>query len=475
MKKLIRLLAAEIAVVAALAAVLVILILNPPGSEEETDYVFADRSATEIISIHVEHEGGAIDVTTKDGGFLIDGVPSELVDLEAFIDFLAACSEVTALQRVDTNGQDGAQFGLAPCQAWVYVIYSDGGELSLQLGAMEPLSGNYYFSVDGEDGIYLLDGETAANYLLVKESLISFYVTPALKVSSALSAVRDVTFTGGPLEEPVTIESVSDGDEEVRELARSFGAATHIVRGNGVYELDQSYGLEMFSPLCGMMGDSIVYYGLTAEQENAMGFADPYMQVEFDYKNATAEAAHYVLRFLPATEDDSFYYVNAAGSGVVYLIQRPAFMDIAYEKLLLRWFVSPLLMDVAGITVETGGEVYDFTVDNSDAKNPVAKLNGTEVDISLFRSLFQLLNSAAHDGEYLNVQPVPEQEPVMTITYHYTQGKADDAITLYSGSTRRVNVFVNGVCEFAMKDSFVERVRQALPAIQAGESFDLNW
>lgn len=63
----------------------------------------------------------------------------------------------------------------------------------------------------------------------------------------------------------------------------------------------------------------------------------------------------------------------------------------------------------------------------------------------------------------------------MTITYHYTQGKADDVITLYSGSTRRVNVFVNGVCEFAMKDSFVERVRQALPAIRAGESFDLNW
>lgn len=475
MKKLVRLLIAEVAVVAVLAAALAVLVLNPPGSEVQS-YVFADRSATEITSIHVEHEGGSIDVSVLNGGFLIDGVPSELVDLETFINFLTACSEVTALQRVDADGRDAAQFGLAPCQAWVYVTYSDGEELSLQLGALESLSGNYYFSVDGEEGIYLLDGETAANYLLVKESLISFYVTPALQVSSALSAVRDVTFSGGALAEPVTIESVADGDEEVKELARSFGAATHIVRGNGVYELDQTYGLEMLSPLCGMMGDSILYYGLTPEQENAMGFADPYMQVEFDYKNGTQEAVHYVLRFLSAAEDGSLFYVNAAGSGVVYLIQRPAFMDISYEKLLLRWFVSPLLMDVAGITVETDGEVYDFTVDNSDAKNPVAALNGTEVDIALFRSLFQLLNSAAHDGEYLNVQPVPEeQEPVMVITYHYTQDKTDDVIALYPGSTRRVNVYVNGVCEFAMKDSFVERVRQALPAIRAGESFDINW
>ncbi|MBE7017248.1 MAG: DUF4340 domain-containing protein [Ruminococcaceae bacterium] len=474
MKKLLRLLIAEIVIVVVLLAALVGLILNPPGSEVES-YVFADRSATEIAAIHVEHEAGAIDIKSQNGGFMIDGVPSELVDIETFIEFLSACSEVSALQKVDANKKDLAEFGLAPCQAWVYVTYTDGLELSLQLGSQERVSGNYYFSVDGQEGIYLMSGETAEYYLMVKESLISFYVTPELKVSSPLSAVGDVTFSGGPLEESVTIESVSFGDEEVRKLARSFGAATHIVRGNGVYELDQSYGLEMLTPLCGMTGDSIVYYGLTPEQENAMGFAEPYMQVEFDYKNGTGESALYVLRFLPAIEDGSYFYVNAAGSGLVFLIERPAFMDIVYEKLLLRWFVSPLLMDVSGITVESGDKVYDFTIDGSDVKNPIAALNGETVDISLFRSLFQLLNSAAADGDYLGVQTQPNEKPLMTVTYHYTEGKSDDVIALYSGSTRRVNVYVNGVCEFGMKDAFVERVKQALTAIEAGESFDINW
>ena len=474
MKKLLRLLITEIVIVAVLFAALTILILNPPGSEVET-YVFSQRSATEIVSIHVEHEAGVIDIKTQDGGFMIDGVPSELVDIETFIEFLSACSEVSALQKVDTNKKDLAEFGLAPCQAWVYVLYADGTELSLQLGSKESVSGNYYFSVDGQDGIYLMAGETADYYLMVKESLISFYVTPELKVSSPLSAVGDVTFSGGPLKESVTIESVGFGDEEIREMARSFGAATHIVRGNAVYELDQSYGLEMLSPLCGMTGDSIMYYGLTPEQENAMGFAEPYMQVAFDYKNGTAEAVPYVLRFLPAIEDGSYFYVNAAGSGMVFLIERPAFMDIGYEKVLLRWFVSPLLMDVSGITVEVGDGVYDFTIDGSDAKNPVAALNGETVDISLFRRLFQLLNSAAADGDYLGVQPQPGDKPIMRVTYHYTEGKADDVVALYSGSTRRVNVYVNGVCEFGMKDSYVERVKQALSAIGAGESFDINW
>ena len=474
MKKLLRLLIAEIIIAVVLLAALIGLVLNPPGSEVET-YVFADRSATEIVSIHVEHEAGAIDIKTQDGGFIIDGVPSELVDVETFIEFLTACSEVSALQKVDTNKKDLAEFGLAPCQAWVYVIYNDGTELSLQLGSKESVSGNYYFSVDGEEGIYLMAGETADYYMMVKESLISFYVTPALKVSSPLSAVGDITFSGGPLEESVTIESVSFGDEEIREMARSFGAATHIVRGNGIYELDQSYGLEMLTPLCGMMGDTIVYYGLTPEQEDAMGFAKPYMQVEFDYKNGTAEAVPYVLRFLPAIEDGSYFYVNAAGSGMVFIVARPAFMDIVYEKLLLRWFVSPLLMDVSGITVENGGEVYNFAIDGTDSKNPLVELNGESVDITLFRKLFQLLNSAAADGDYLGVQPVPDGKPLMTVTYHYTEGKADDVIALYPGSTRRVNVYVNGVCEFGMKDSYVERVAQAIAAIAVGESFDINW
>ena len=174
-------------------------------------------------------------------------------------------------------------------------------------------------------------------------------------------------------------------------------------------------------------------------------------------------------------EDGSYFYVNAKGSGVVYIIARPAFLDISYEKLLLRWFLSPLLMDVSGITVESSAGRYDFAIDNTDARNPVVTLDGAAVDVELFRDFFQLLGSAANDGTYLGVQPAPSGEAVMTITYHYTDGKADDVMELYTGDSRRVNVYVNGVCEFAMRDVFVERVNQALPALAAGESFDINW
>lgn len=475
MQRLTRFVIAAAAVTVALGAAFFILWLNPPGAKTE-DIVFSDHGAVDVSSVSVENQKGSFEVSAQDGGYVITDVPAELVDMETFIGFMVACSDVKPLQRIDTDGQGLDAFGLETPQATVHVTYQDDAIMSLSIGNEEPLSGNYYCQAEGEKGVFLLAKQTAENYLVAKEAFISFYVTPKLAVSSPLSALRNVTFTGGTLQEPVTIEAVSGGDEEIRQLARSFGAATHIVRGAGVYELDQTYGLTVLQPLCGLTAQAIVKYGLTADQEDAMGFAQPYMQVAFDYPNGgDGTDAHYVLRLLPAKEDGSLFYANVAGSGTVFVVARPAFADISYEKLLLRWFLSPLLMDVSGITIENGSQKTEFLLDQTDKKNPVVTMNGEALDVDLFRSFFALLGSAANDGAYLGEQAAPNGNVVMKVTYHYTDGKADDVMALYTGDSRRVNVYINGVCEYAMKDTFVSRVTQAVAAMKNGESFDSNW
>lgn len=476
MKRLVQLLVAEAIVVAALAVTLAALLLSLPKKGGQTgERVFSDRAVTDIANLRVENERGTVAVAAKDGGYVVEDVPAELVDTNAFLQLLTVCSQVSAPKQVAGDQADLARYGLDDPQGTMTAVYTDGEKLTLRLGSQESVSGDYYCAVEGEKGVYLIPAARAQWYLMDKEALLSLYVTPELAVSSALSAVQDVTFSGEALETPITIESVSAGDEEVKQLARSFGAATHIVRGAGVYELDQTYALTMLSPLCGMKGEAVVQYGLTQEQLDQLGFDHPTLRVEFGYKNGGDQAEQYDLRFLPATEDGGYFYVNAKGSGVVFLVARPAFMDLKYEKLLLRWFVSPLLMDVSGVTVESANGRAEFLVDSADARNPVITRDGAAVDTDQFRSLFKLLGSAASDGDYLGLQPQPEGAPVMTITYHYTEGKADDVLALYPGAARRHNVYVNGVCEFAMKETFAQRVDQALQALASGEGFDINW
>lgn len=476
MKKILRLIVIAAAVNAVLLAALIVLWSDMTADRTE-EVVFADRSVTEIVSVEIENQNGAVVVKAQDGGYLIEGVPAELIDIEYFIAFMTACSEVAPNASVDRGNRSVAEYGLEAPLAVISVTYTDGEKLLLRIGDPEPLSGDYYCARWEENEVYLLPKETAEYYLIAAESLISFTVVPKSELSSALSALLDITVSGSAYEKPIHIEAVSGGDETVKTLARSFGSATHIVRGAGVYELDQTYGLEVLSPICGLSGTAIVYYGLSEEQEDAMGFANPYLRLDFQYRaKLTGETEPYCVRFLPAAEDGSVFYVNRKGSGTVYLIERQPFFDIEYEKLLLRWFVSPLMMDVSGITVQSGTEVTEFALDHSDLKNPVITMNGTTVDTELFRAFFRLCCSAAHDGAYLGVRTLKEDaQPVMTVTYHYLDGKPDDVMTLVAGDTRRVDVYVNGISEFAMRDAFAERMQEALTALANGQSFDTNW
>lgn len=472
MKKLMHVLYAELLIAAVLAALVGFLILKPPAGEETPE--LPRHLATEITAVAVSNPEGGFQISAKDGGFILNQVPTEILDVDTFLAFLSGCTELDLSHPV-ADPEALSTYGLDPAAAAIQVSFADGDSLTYEIGAKETLSGSYYFRVEGEQGVFLMAPSQAELCLMNQSGFISFYVTEPLKTSSPLSAVRNVTFTGGNLTEPVTVESVADGDAEVKQLARSFGAATHIVRRGGVYELDQSYGIEMLNPLCGMQAVSIVKYGLTPEQEEQLGFSKPWMQVDFQYKNGTDQAVPVSLRFLTAREDGSLFYANARGSGIVYVVPPQPFFQLDADKLLLRWFVSPLLMDVEGIEVETPGKTYGFQINQADSQNPAVSLQGENLDITLFRKFFKLLGTAAADGRYLGIQEKPAGSPLMTITYHYTEGKPDDVLALYPGESRRVNVFVNGICEFGMKEAFPARVTQALEHLQSGEDFDINW
>jgi hypothetical protein len=53
--------------------------------------------------------------------------------------------------------------------------------------------------------------------------------------------------------------------------------------------------------------------------------------------------------------------------------------------------------------------------------------------------------------------------------------KSPDELTLYTGGVRHADVFVNGVCEFAMKDTFASRVLEECDHLVNGLPVDEDW
>jgi len=482
MKSLYRSLAIAGGAVLALAAVFAALLLQPPArapralepfeGQAAGGTVFTAAEPVDISSVAVRNAAGAYRFFYEGDGYVLDDIPATIADLGAFIDFMVNAGRLSAVRQVADAPAEA--YGLETPAATVSIDFFDGGALRLAIGGREAISGGYYVAAEGFPGVHLMAAPMAEPFLRPKTQVIDRNVTPPLRVTSPLSAVRDVTFAGGPLERPVTVQAVSGGDEQVRLAALSFGSATHLVRETGVYQLDQTYGIEILGSLFGIQTLGVEGYNLLEDEMAALGFAEPWMTVEFDAVNgAGAQVERHVLRVY--REGDAFY-AALEGSGAVFRIGRQPFMDIRYERLPVRWLLTPLLMDLSAVTVEGEGRRYRFEIDNTDPRNPVITHEAAALDTQLFRSFFRLITSAAHDGTYLGPLERPGGGALLTITYEYTApGKAPDVLTLYPGGVRRAHVFVNGAGEFAMKDQFAARVLEGIESLLAGQPIEENW
>ena len=480
MKNLVRFVIIGAVVVAVLALTFILLLHNPKELPNEA-IVFASFQATDVNSVTVNNEYGdyCFQFDFEEGGYVTDDIPPFLVAVDTFVEFITHCAQLVALRAIPPGAYDLHETGLSNPQANVHIEIFDGSYFDLAIGVMERISGNYYALISGTgverlDYVYIIPQSTVQQFLLPKTQIITKYLTPQLQLSSPLAAIRDITFSGGGLLSPVVIKSTTGADAETALAAKSFGTATHIVHGASLYQLDQVYGIEVFGALFGIRGD-IVGYELSDEDLSAFGFDEPYMTIKYDMVNDMAgELVQMLLRITPA--EDGHFFATLNDIEAVFVIDRLPFIDIQFERLILRWFLTPMLMELSGVFVSTPSGSYRFDIDNTNPREPVITYDGRELSVALFRSFFRLITSASHDGTYLGPLPRPTGKPMLQITYIYTSPeKQSDTLELYNGEARRANVYVNGAGEFAMRDLFVQRVTEGLENLILGQPIEENW
>lgn len=475
MKSLIRCVVIGGVAVTVLTVTFVVLLLNPvqtiPGG-----IAFASGQATDVQSVSVTNESGSFQFffDFEEDGFVIDDIPPYLVDLDAFVAFMTNSAQLSALHAMPKSDVDLQDADLLEPLARVLIEFFDGTSLELTIGGRERISNNYYALVNDSDNVYILSASLARQFLMPKTQVVTRIVTPPLALSSPLSAIRDITFTGESLERSITIVSTTDAEPDVLLEAISFGAPTHIVRGMSNYQLDQTYGAQVFGSLFGITGE-IVAYDLSDAEFSAFGFDNPYMVVTYSMVNG-AEADLRQMRIKIAQAGDGRFYITHDDICAIYLIDRLPFIDIQFERLPARRFLTPLLMDLSAVTIEAPGREHRFEIDNTDLRNPIITYGEMELGVDLFRSFFRLITSAAHDGTYLGALAPPQGDALLRIIYEYAaQGKESDILALYPGVERRVNVYINGAGEFAMREMFVQRVLEGSENLISGRSIEENW
>ncbi len=482
MSKPVRNLLLAVGIAAVLGAVLFFLLLSPTKTPAKPEpQTLAEYAINDVSRVSVRNRTDSYEVRQEDGGFVMADLPAELVNVE-YLQMLL--DEASHISYEDVAAEDAATanlaaFGLADPEAVVNIAYRDGSSQTLTIGAQEPVSGGRYFTAAGDGRILLMKNNRTIRFTMPLTKYIDYIIVAPRAIPSVLDVIGNVTFGGSAFPQPVDIRVYND-DPQFQQALVSFGSATHLITAPVLHEINPAEAIPVFESLTGLVSAGVAAYNCDAEALAAYGFDAPLLDVAFDYHNGRKDdmgipVERIRLRVVPNTVDDTGgYLVTKNDEGVVYHIEDMPFCHTAYEKLVIRWFLSPFMIDVDRIELATGGQQYTYQITGTTNDEIAATANGQPADINLFRSFYTLLLSAANDGEYF---AAPQKGALLlTLTYHYRDPqKPDDVIRVYEGDLRRVFVEVNGVCEFAMRDKYVGVVQAAAEALSKGETFTDQW
>ncbi len=476
MTKPLRSIVVILIVVVLLVVAAVWLFTAPTTTEESTaegGYIL-QTSPENVIEIKVNNMGGSYTMNRQGESAFIGEISDSILNVEYVTMLIDECSNIAYEELVEAQPDDLSLYGLDNPLSTVDISYADTTSLTLLFGDEEIVSGGRYAKLADSPEVYLFAGGRTVRFMGGQEQFIDYIIVPPNQTPDLLGIVGDVTISGTQLPQAVTIKAVDSTDSELMTQALSFGAVTHMITSPGLYEVDPSYLTKFAESLLGLISEGIVDYNCTDEELAQYGFDTPLLEIEFDVREATDapyERSVIKLSQLP----DGSPIVTVDDEGVVYkILDGLDFTDVSYDKLILRWFLSPLITEISQIELSVDGKDYLYILSGDTTQDLSATCNGQTVDTAQFRQLYTLLVSAAGEGMLPERVSPPDSTPVFSLTYHYkNEQKSPDALRLYeSENLRRMLVEINGQCEFEMLQDYAPAVAEAAQALLAGQSVE---
>ncbi|MDR2553080.1 MAG: DUF4340 domain-containing protein [Treponema sp.] len=482
---------------AALGAGAFLLVRLPvPDSGETVSYLFR-REPGDIQTIHVTNSFGETYEARLDGDAPVIGdIPAGslnreyalmLFDEAARIEFRPARDTIEGAG--DEANEKRKRYGFLPPRAEVTVRCRDGETFSFLVGEEETISGGrYLLPQSGEQAgqVFLIDNARTIRFVMPLARYVNYEIVPFIKYQSPLSAVKRLELGGRAFPRPIVIEAVLSGDKEALRDAASFGAVTHLIRSPALHEIDQKEGIEVFASLTGLLNRDVMAWNVPDTMLDELGFNDPWVRAEFDAEAGEGEPLTRIL--LRVVRRDGEWLLVRDDQRVIHRIEPgEAFLNTSYEKLVTRWFLTPLITDLAFLELtvgadapgtspaDSGGGKHRFVFSGESSRELAVSLDGGVLDIALFRKFYSLLISAGNDGVLLE-NPVMKGPPLLVLRFEYRDPlKAPDTMKLYEGDIRRYTVEVNGLAEFAMTRRYLSVVKEAFAALRSGKDFSTAW
>ena len=436
--------------------------------------MFDQVERANIQSIVVHNSNGEYkffyDENKKD--FFVEGYLNSPYSKEMISSLVTGAGFPITMQRVTTNAENLAEYGLAEENDPAYYILTtrNGKTHKVYIGNMIPTGAGFYTRYDGRNAVYITEYSTAQTLLSPIESLMS--TTLYLPLSQAdYFTIKDFILIKGDkpfvrLTSETKISKTEKGEEyeDFVEYKMDF-PAEYAVSSNYDTLLQGLMELEGVAVMAVGKDDEVI----SDEILEKYNLKTPAYELLFTHKGIENDL------LISAKTEDNYYYVYSLLFNVICAIDSESLGFLEWD--LTEYVEKPILQyninDISSITVSSGDFEETFILYTSEGEtttNPVTGATTTKVDLKVkikstdtyvqnptdFRHFYMGILTT-NLVTYAEVEDETGLELLASVKVVTRDGKKIE-FAFYPYTTRKVFYTLNGKGEFYVLKDAVEKI-----------------
>lgn len=375
-----------------------------------------------------------------------------------------AVSAICGMQGeiIQENAENIEQFGLQEPQFSIEAVTSDG-VFAFYIGNQMP----------GGNGRYVMAGDTGTVYLVyglgdVKSSVLEYADTQVVSSQMPDSMVPGSITLGGTVRAEELEIGTENGTENGTE-AESVSASALKLLSHHNYAINYENLTEVLLGLTQIEADQVVAYEPTVEELETYGLQEPYSTLEYSWKDTQKEKQTCVLS-ASAPQDGSVFLMRA-GVPLVYEIaeDKVPWLEWQYLDVVTRFLLLPSIYEISSVEIESDTVYERYELESVDSVlESVTDSSQIQLDTDKFKKLYQCLIGIPAMNYAEEVET--DAECILTITFHYKDGRTDSRIELKDGPPLQHYLSVDGVTEFLTDSKYADTILANIEHLKNGET-----
>lgn len=473
-----------IAVVVLVGIFLLVYFVVPEDSETlDTDYPeeynLIAHVPADIAKIEVKNETGeytllsetpTVESTASDGttSTYTEATVYTLVgyeDMELLTgspDGLASDASALTSTKIVNDGSNKSDFGFDNPRATVKVTFTSGEVATVYLGNDADGEAGAYVMVNSDPQIYLVSSDSVDGYLGGAMDMISTEIGFAAE-NDENNVFTKMVFGGSLFSEDVVLEN-SD--------SKAF-SESYVITSPDKTIANEEVVTYMVNNVRNLTAQKVIAVNADDAKIKEYGLDNPYVTVEAEYSDISVS-----YKATKPNDDGVLYLLN---NGIIYQMASESvpWVNQTYDSMIPTLVMSPKLLSVDKVTVETTSDKYEFVINretetsyNEDSDTDVetttttVTCNGKEIGEDNFNIFYQNLTSAQRTG--LNDVDT-NAKALLTVSYEFSDGTTGEAV-YYEGENRKCPVLINGTLGTTAFESYVTTITSDAAKVAKNET-----